>query len=45
MITKRAALAVDTPSDREVRMTRSFDAPRELLWEMWTNPAHVESLA
>ena len=41
MITKRNALAIDTPSDREVLMTRAFDAPRELLWEMWTNPEHV----
>jgi len=41
VITKRNALAIDTPSDREVLMTRAFDAPRELLWEMWTNPEHV----
>ena len=41
MITKRNALSIDTPSDREVLMTRAFDAPRELLWEMWTNPEHV----
>lgn len=41
MITKRDALAVETPSDHEIVMIRSFDAPRELLWEMWTNPEHV----
>lgn len=30
-----------TPSDREIEMTRVFDAPRKLVWEAWTNPAHV----
>src|SRR5687768_14342672 len=30
-----------TPSDREVVMTRVFDAPRSLVWEAWTNPEHV----
>ena len=27
--------------DREIVLTRVFDASRELLWEMWTNPEHV----
>jgi uncharacterized protein YndB with AHSA1/START domain len=30
-----------TPSDREVAMTRAFDAPRRLVWEAWTSPQHV----
>ena len=30
-----------TPSDREVAMTRVFDAPRELVFEAWTSPEHV----
>jgi uncharacterized protein YndB with AHSA1/START domain len=30
-----------TPSDREVAMTRVFDAPRRLVFEAWTNPQHV----
>jgi uncharacterized protein YndB with AHSA1/START domain len=29
------------PTDREVVMTRVFDAPRRLVWEAWTNPKHV----
>jgi uncharacterized protein YndB with AHSA1/START domain len=33
--------AFTTPSDREVVMTRVFDAPRSLVWEAWTNPEHV----
>jgi uncharacterized protein YndB with AHSA1/START domain len=30
-----------TPSDREILGTRVVDAPRELVWEAWTNPEHV----
>jgi uncharacterized protein YndB with AHSA1/START domain len=30
-----------TPSDREIVITRVFDAPRHLVWEAWTTPAHV----
>jgi uncharacterized protein YndB with AHSA1/START domain len=26
---------------RELRITRSFKAPIELMWEVWTNPEHV----
>ena len=28
-------------ADREIAMTRVFDAPRELVWKAWTDPAHV----
>ena len=35
------AFAVTTPSDREIVMTRVFDAPRRLLFEAWTQPEHV----
>ena len=31
-------LTVSTPSDREIRMTRVFDAPRELVYEAYTKP-------
>src|SRR2546426_11466964 len=30
-----------TPSDREILMTRVFDAPRRLVFEAWTNPKHL----
>ena len=30
-----------TDSDREIIISRIFDAPRELVWEAWTNPEHV----
>lgn len=30
---------VVTPSPDEIRITRVFDAPRDLVWKAWTNPA------
>ena len=27
--------------DREIRGARVFDAPRELVWEVWTEPEHI----
>lgn len=36
-----SAVTIATPSDREVVMTRVVDAPRRLVWDAWTNPAHV----
>ena len=35
------ATTFTTPSDREIRMTRVFDAPRRLVFEAYTNPEHV----
>jgi uncharacterized protein YndB with AHSA1/START domain len=32
---------VTTPSDTEIRMTRLFDAPRRLVFEVLTRPEHV----
>lgn len=34
-------LQVTTPSDLEIVMTRGFDAPRDLVFEVWTKPEHV----
>jgi uncharacterized protein YndB with AHSA1/START domain len=34
-------LQITTPSEREIVMTRVFDAPRRLVWEAWTNPEHL----
>ncbi len=28
-------------SDREIVISRVFDAPRELVWKAWTDPKHV----
>jgi uncharacterized protein YndB with AHSA1/START domain len=32
------ALQVTTPSDREIAMTRVFDAPRSMVFDAWTKP-------
>jgi uncharacterized protein YndB with AHSA1/START domain len=31
-----------TPSDREIRMTRVFDAPRHLVFEAMSKPEHIK---
>ncbi|HVH56501.1 MAG TPA: SRPBCC family protein [Vicinamibacterales bacterium] len=33
---------VSTPSDREIRLTRLFDAPRALVFEALTKPEHIK---
>ncbi|MEW5916949.1 MAG: SRPBCC family protein [Gemmatimonadota bacterium] len=33
---------VSTPSDREIRLTRLFDAPRHIVFEALTKPEHVQ---
>ncbi|HEX6089619.1 MAG TPA: SRPBCC family protein [Gemmatimonadales bacterium] len=40
-MTKAGTLQVTTPSEREIRMTRTFDAPREAVYEALTNPSLV----
>ncbi len=34
---------VDNSSDRELILTRLLNAPRELVWEVWTNPDHIKN--
>jgi uncharacterized protein YndB with AHSA1/START domain len=36
-----STLTVSTPSDREIVMTRTFDAPRHLLFEAHSKPEHI----
>ncbi|MCI0700712.1 MAG: SRPBCC domain-containing protein [Planctomycetia bacterium] len=31
----------DSASDREIVITRVFNAPRELVWKVWTQPEHI----
>jgi uncharacterized protein YndB with AHSA1/START domain len=38
MSTKQPAAEVTLPSDREVEVTRSFRAPRALVWDAYTRP-------
>ena len=33
-----SALAISLPSDREIMVTRVFDAPRRLVWQAFTDP-------
>jgi uncharacterized protein YndB with AHSA1/START domain len=33
---------VTTPSEQEIRMTRLFDAPRQLVFEAMTKPEHIK---
>jgi uncharacterized protein YndB with AHSA1/START domain len=35
------SLKITTPSDLEIAMTRMFDAPRHLVFDAMTTPAHV----
>lgn len=40
-IKERTSPAAVTP-DREIVITRVFDAPRELVWKVWTDPNHLK---
>jgi uncharacterized protein YndB with AHSA1/START domain len=37
----KLATSFTTPSDREVAVTRVFNAPRRLVFDAWTNPGHL----
>jgi len=36
-----ATIKAESTADREIILSRVFDAPRELVWEVWTDPRHV----
>lgn len=38
---RKHRLEVSLPDDRTIRAVRRFDAPRKLVWEVMTNPAHM----
>lgn len=38
---KAPATLLTLPSDREIAITRTFDAPRRLVWDVFTRPEHV----
>src|SRR5262245_60038637 len=42
MGTPRPRLNVTTPSDLEIVLTRSFNAPRELVWEAMSKPELIK---
>lgn len=39
--TDSPAATVTLPSDREIVLTRTLDAPCELVWRAWTEPEHM----
>jgi len=41
MSTAAPALHVTTPTDREIVMSRVLNAPRDLVFDAWTNPKHL----
>lgn len=42
LVESNAAGASTSPTaDREIATSRVFDAPRELVWEAWTDPKHL----
>jgi uncharacterized protein YndB with AHSA1/START domain len=42
MTLRHGTATVSLPSDREILITRVFDAPPELVFEAWTTPEHVK---
>ena len=42
MLAKNSAMTLLLPSEREIVLTRVFDAPRGLVFEAWTKPEHVK---
>ena len=40
--TQNKSLQITTPSDEEIRITRSFDAPRMMVWDAYTRPELVQ---
>ena len=41
-MTETGTLQIATPSEREIVMSRVFDAPRNLVFDAWTKPELLE---
>lgn len=39
---KKETLEIERPSDREFVVSRSFKAPRELVWQAWSQCEHLQ---
>jgi len=39
---KQKKTRISLPSDTEILITRTFDAPRDRVWEMWTQSEHLK---
>lgn len=42
-IDRTGSAEVTLPSDTEILITREFDAPADLIFEVWTTPEHVRN--
>jgi len=42
-IDRSGSAVVTLPSDHEIRITRRFNAPADLVFEVWTTPEHVRN--
>lgn len=42
-IDRTGSAKVTLPSDTEILITREFDAPAELVFEVWTTPEHIRN--
>jgi uncharacterized protein YndB with AHSA1/START domain len=40
-VSEQRKTRVTLPSDREIVVSRTFNAPRELVWQMWTMSEHL----
>lgn len=43
MTTRMGSAVITLPSDRDILITRAFDAPANLVFEAWTTPEHVRN--
>jgi uncharacterized protein YndB with AHSA1/START domain len=41
-VSEQKKTLITLPSDQEIVITRTFDAPRELVWKMWTRSEHLK---
>jgi uncharacterized protein YndB with AHSA1/START domain len=41
-MTERINNPTDAPAERELVITREFNAPRELVWKVWTDPERMK---
>jgi uncharacterized protein YndB with AHSA1/START domain len=41
-MTERINNPTDAPAERELVITREFNAPRELMWKVWTDPERMK---
>jgi uncharacterized protein YndB with AHSA1/START domain len=42
-MTSQRTASISTPTDREIVITRTFDAPRHVVFDAWTRPEHVRA--